>query len=395
MILAAFPPGTTDPSRMRIAYLTDVINARTGLEQRRQLREWPSGEMTWSTGPLHGPEAQYLAGLIYAGQAEPHAIPLWPFPRWLAQNVSAGALSLPLTPGPGLLWFGAHVALVRPGQAEIRGIQSITGDPPTSITLSEGLENPWPAGTAIYPVAAGYLRPQQPQTWHALAIAGAMVTVDIPSLGELVLGSVADPPTFQSLEVLDTMPNRVGEEEDVAGRLIEVLDPGTGPVWIDSPSEAPTLLRQQFLRTMMAESDVLPFVAFLDRRRGRGVPFLVCSWQQDLTLAAGVSAGATQITVHPCGYPELLFATGTGRHLIGVRHPTTGNWSYHEVTAAILDGSVERLTIDPSAPVAWPIGSLISFLRFCRLESDDVEIDFWRPGAMQAQLAIRELLGME
>src|SRR5512136_929381 len=118
MILAAFPPGGADPVRMSIAYLTDVMTARTGLEQRRQLRERPSGEMTWSTGPLHGTEAQQLAGLIYAGQAEAHAVPLWPFPRWLAQNAAVGATVLNLSAGPGLLWFGDYVALVRSGRAE-------------------------------------------------------------------------------------------------------------------------------------------------------------------------------------------------------------------------------------------------------------------------------------
>ncbi len=391
MILAAFPPGTSDPVRMRIAYLTDVLAARTGVEQRRQLRERPSGEMTWSTGPLHDTEAQYLAGLIYAGQAEAHGVPLWPFPRWLSQNRAAGSTVLYLSPGPGLLWFGSNVALVRAGQAEIRGIASITGDPPTAINLQEPLQSFWPAGTTVYPVATGYLRPQQPQSWHALAIAGATLTFDIPSLGALDLGATADPPEYHNLEVLDAMPNRRGSEEDQADRLIDVLDPGTGPIWIDSPSEAPTLLRQGFLQTMLLETDVLPFIAFLDRRRGRGTPFFVPSWQQDLSLAAAVSQGASQFTVQLCGYTERLFATGTGRRMLAVR-PPTGTWSYHDVTQAVVQGSVEQLTIDPVAPVAWPVGSLISFLRFCRLERDGVEFEFWRPAAMEAQLVLRELL---
>lgn len=387
-----FPPGAAEPVRMRIAYLTDVLTTRSGLEQRRQLRERPSGEMTWATGPLQGAEAQQLAGLIYAGQAEAHPVPLWPFPRWLAQNAAVGSTVLNLSPGPGLLWFGSYVALVRSGGAEIRGVASITGDPPTAIQLAEPLETAWPAHSVVYPVATGYLRAQQPQTWHGLSTAGATLTLDIPTLGELILGATDAPPQFLTLEVLDTMPNRAGAEEDTAERLIEVLDPGTGPIWIDSPSDAPTLVRQGFLRTMLSEADVLPFIAFLDRRRGQGVPFLVPSWQQDLTLAAAVSLGATQITVLPCGYPEHFFAIGTGRRMIGVRHPKTGSWYYHEVTAAILYGSVEKLTIDPAAAVAWPVGSLISFLRFCRLDRDDVELEFWRAGATQAELTMRELI---
>ncbi len=390
MILAAFPPGSADPVRMRIAYLTDVLTARTGLEQRRQLRGLPGGELAWSTGPLHGTEAQHLAGLIYAGQADPHAVPLWPFPRWLAQGASVGATVIYLSAGPGLLWFGAHVALVRAGQAEIRTISSITGDPPTAIHLAEPLQYAWPAGSTVYPAATGYLRPQQQQTWHALATAGASLTLDIPSLGELDLGSTPNPPELLGVEVLDVMPNRVGPEEDLADRIIDALDPRTGTIWIDSPADAPVLTRQSFAWTMLTEAEVLPFIAFLERRRGQAMPLLAPSWQQDLTLAAATALGATQFTVQLCGYTDNLFGMGTGRRMLALR-PPAGAWSYHDVTASVVQGSVERLTINPPAPVAWPLGTLVSFLRFCRLERDDVEIDYWRPGAMQAELALREL----
>lgn len=390
MILAAFPPGGADPVRMRIAYLTDVLTARSGLEQRRQLRDRPSGEMAWSTGPLHGAEAQELAGLIYAGQADAHAVPLWPFPRFVSQDMPAGSYIIPLRPGPRLLWFGSNVALVRPGYAEICPLVCIGGDPPSSLQLMDPTQAAWKAGTTVYPAATGYLRPQQPQTWHALMTAGATLTLDLPSLGQLILGSMPAPPTILGVEVLDVMPNRVGTEEDTADRRIDVLDPRTGPIWVEATSEAPALVRHNFVWTMLREDEVLPFVAFLERRRGQAIPFLVPSWQQDLILASAVSAGAEHLTVQPCGYADRLFATGTGRRMLALL-PPGGSWSYHDVTQAADQGAVEALTISPPAPVAWTLGTLVSFLRYCRQERDDVEISFWRPGAMQTELPLREI----
>lgn len=390
MILAAFPPGGADPVRMRIAYLTDVLTARTGLEQRRQLRERPSGEMTWSTGPLHGTEAQHLAGLIYAGQADAHAVPLWPFPRWIASDVAAGDYTIPLRTGTGLVWFGMSVALVRSGHAEIYPLQSVNGYTPTALHLAEPLQTQWKAGATVYPIATGYLRSQQAQTWAALAIAGATLTFDLPSLGTMRLGNTTAPATILGVDVLDVMPNRTGSAEDLADRRREVLDPRTGPIWIEALSDAPSLVRNSFVWTMLREDEVLPFLAFLERRRGQAVPFLVPSWQQDLILASAVSAGGEQLTVQPCGYVDRLFATGTGRRMLAVR-PPVGSWSYHEVIAAAGQGGVEALTIGPPAPVAWPLGTLISFLRYCRLDRDDLEVTFWRPGAMQTDLATKEI----
>ena len=311
LLPALFPPGTADPFRLRIAYLTDVLTARSGIEQRRQLRACPAGEMTWSTGPLSELEAQELAGLIYAGQAVGHMVPLWPFPRYLASDVVLHDSSLLLLPGPALFWWGMRAALVRPGHAEVYSIASIEDDPPT-LHLSTAVTSSWPAGSSIFPIATGYLRPQQAQIWEALAIAGATLTFDIPSLGQLHAGGSPAPPEILGAEVLEVEPNRVGPVEDMNDRRLDLFDPRTGAVWIDAPSSAPRLARN-FLWTILDEDQVLPLIAFLDRRRGQGLPFFVPSWQQDLTLASAVEAGADRITVERCGYSQQMWEIGASR----------------------------------------------------------------------------------
>jgi hypothetical protein len=68
--------------------------------------------------------------------------------------------------------------------------------------------------------------------------------------------------------------------------------------------------------------------------------------------------------------------------------------SYHAVTAAVDpdDQLTETLTLDPATGAAWPVATtILSFLRFSRLEDDEVEIVWESPQVAQAIIRVREL----
>lgn len=379
-------PNGAEPVNLRLGYTTNILLARSGMEQRRQLRTQPRGSISWLAALLEARQAQRMAGFIYQGQAVAHAVPLWPLRRWLTSDVHVGDHTLHLAPSAGVCWFGTAVAIYRSDRLEVRSVSGVSAN---EIILAQPLMQDWPSGTAVCPVVQGFLRPQQTMRWESLLCASVPLVFDVPSFGPVAL-TLPVVPTFLDTEVLDVMPNRSGPVDDEFDRRMEVLDSGTGLPWIDPLEPAPGVTRT-FRWSAFGAGEIHRLLSFLIARRGCAIPFWAPTWQQDLSLAANKNAGAAEILIENCGYTTGQFARGLGRRHLAVL-TRGGSWSYYAVTAAADEGDSERLTISPPAAGAWTVqGTLISFLRFCRLAEDEVELTCHSPEVFEAAIPYCEL----
>ncbi len=198
--------------------------------------------------------------------------------------------------------------------------------------------------------------------------------------------------TYKGFEVMDLRPTRDGAAAEKFLREMTILNSGTGHMAIEGHSPAPAPARS-FRLPMFSRYQVTLLRAFLDRCHGRDTPFWMPSYQRDLSMTADLASGAAALTVKWFDYTAQMFPQSLARRHLVLYDPTL-NFSCYKVTAATDPGSktTETLTLSPNAERAFPAGStLVSFLKFCRLDTDLVPIGWWNGSVSEATLTVREL----
>lgn len=199
--------------------------------------------------------------------------------------------------------------------------------------------------------------------------------------------------TYLGYDVLDLVEHNRREsfEERVRWRFT-LLDTATGKRTADAHDRASSPVRP-FLWTAFSRTEAKAIRDFLDARRGRAVPFWLPSYQKDLTLAVDGVATGIILTVDHVRYAQLLFGdVGARRHV--ALHLPGGAFAFHKVTAATDPGNglTETLTVSPALAVAYPKATtLVCFLKFCRLDEDEVELTWLSRDHADAVIHCREL----
>lgn len=198
--------------------------------------------------------------------------------------------------------------------------------------------------------------------------------------------------TYLGFDILALDYNRTGPFEETSRRKF-VLAGGIGKRWADEQSAAPAPGRP-FTWTAFGRQEIWELLAFVDARKGRAVPFWMPSLQPDLSLSADFSPGASLATIRWIRYAQQMFGTtGARRHLALW---TLGNPIFDccRVVAASDpgDGITEGLTLDPPAARDYLVPvTVISFLKLCRLDADQVQVSYPTPGVAEAVIQVREL----
>jgi hypothetical protein len=260
------------------------------------------------------------------------------------------------------------------------------------------LASAWASGSWIYPALVGYLPGTPGRKRINPGALGGSVAFDLGLLGTAYAAgahtaAIYTPAGYLGADVLtgfsyvqdpagETYNRRVSVAGGQAGkRSLDAQDPMAG-----------------WTRTLLLKCDGTDAVealrAFLDARRGRALPFWLPTWDEDLTLAAGAAAEATEISIAcpaDVGYDRLLWPPGECR-----RYLQLWTWgsspSYHHVTgigtAAL--GALP-LTISPPLPAAITTACRVSFLRYCRLDTDAPKLAWQGPAYAECELPMREL----
>lgn len=200
--------------------------------------------------------------------------------------------------------------------------------------------------------------------------------------------------TYLGFDVLELDYNRRAAIEERSQRKFVILDPGTGKRTADAHSPAPANVRP-FTWTAIGRSEITQIRTFLDARLGRAVPFWLPSYQWDLELAEDVDEDQTIISINWIRYTQQMFGeTGARRH---VALWTIGDGSvmdYYQIEDADDPGTevTESLTISPGAARDYAAETtVVSFLKLCRLASDEVKISYPSGRVAEAVISVMEV----
>lgn len=194
-------------------------------------------------------------------------------------------------------------------------------------------------------------------------------------------------------DVLELNYNRLGAFQEALHRKFVVLDSKMGLRTSDEQSPAPAVVRP-FVWTALGDAEIATMRAFLDARKGRAVPFWLPTFQWDLKLSQDVIETQAIITIDWIRYVQQMWGTTAARRNVAVWTIGDPTMDFYRISAATDPGDyqTETLTLDPPAIRDYPAATrVVSFLKFCRLETDEVEINYPALGVAEATIQVREL----
>ena len=372
----------------RLAWNTNVIPKRRGLEQRIRLLKYPRRTLSYT--PFLSNRAMRVAfeRFLDANQNELCVIPVLSDERRLAASYSAGATVIDVETDGFDYDAGAYMLRrVDYRTYEAVEIESVASG---SVTLAEPIESDWDAGDRVCPARLGFVPGEVTLSYVGSDFKASEIDFEIRQFSTNRFDG-ASPLTYRTIELYAARPEASGKLDQKPERRVRRIDFETGNIRNISVDATPTK-QVGHQRKLFGRGEITDFLAFLNRRAGRQLPFWFPTWERDFDLVS--STGSTKVVTDE-GYAE-RFATGKERIDIIKRHSGT-TAHIHRITAAVDNGDdTETLThfglpdLVVTLPRKYPTPH-VSFLRFCRLEADAVELSWDTSNHVTVSLGFREL----
>jgi hypothetical protein len=390
VVLFSAPIDWNSGFKEKIGYLTDVLKMYSDAEQRRALRQLARRGAVMRAKGLTAREAAAIESLIWGWQSQPYGVPWWPDATPLLANAPIGSTVLQVNTtdlqfapnGIGAIWKDEFTF-------EALYVTAVT---PTTLTLGAPTQLAWTAGasTRVMPVFLGRL----PNGIDVDRLFSGADEMEMDFSGEAQ--QVAPAPTialtqYHGFDVLEIPANWPSDLKRKYSRSLLHIDPGAGAITVLDKGGSP-ITSQPFPWLMLNHSQVTTLRAFFLARFGKLNPFWIPTWDQDLYMAQDAVINDTGIKIQSEFYTRFMFPNKARRDVALIPYDSTGN-VYRRVTASIDNGDgTETLTFDSILPKAFPAAkTMVSFLVFARLDSDDIEIEWMNSDLAQTVVEITEL----
>lgn len=363
------PPDWSAGVRERLQWLTEVLAARNGVVQKREMRLAPRREFSFAV-VAGGQDRRVVDALLFDRGARRWALPVWHDVQLLAAPLTAGGDTITCATagfdfrvgGSAMLWRSVN-------NFELVTIDSIGA---ASLTLTGTLARSWAPGTRLYPTrTARNIQSSEESAWNDDAGERRVdFVVDEPCDWPAALPATA----YRGYPVLEHRSDESADPESSYRREIETVDVGTGRVHhYDFPNVSFRVASHRWLLGTRAEHSALR--SLLYGLRGRMAVLWVPSMSADLVLAATLDTGSTALSVQWAGY-TLFGAQQSNRRDLRIEL-FSGAVFYRRINGSAELGATETLTLDSALGVAIAPQQvrLISFMTLSEGASDAIEID--------------------
>lgn len=356
-----FPFWPSVPLRESLKWVTDVLIAEDGSEDRTNVRVVPRQSFSLSCY-IPRPYLRLAANTLYGARNDQWLVPIWPFVQSLGA-VDAGEFELTVSTA-NVDFSDSSLVLIwqSPTLWQIVGVDEVADA--NTLTLIQPTE----AFTDAYviPLRPGYLAEAPDRDFN-----GARARVRLEYVIEDNADLTVTAPTqylgqdiYYDVGLLDG--DNLGEKIDSGFRI---LDNDLGAVAYYSPwlNNRPTRVHR-----MMGEdlAEAWTIRKWLYRRAGRFRPFWQPSFEADLVVQS-TGALTTTLLVDSDGYKRFASA----RDHIAVQ--TAAGWLPRAITAvAQIDADTVQLTLDTSLAINASAIERVSFLGLKRLDTDRADFEW-------------------
>lgn len=368
----------------RLEWKSDVLSTFDGGEQRIDLRAFPRRRFEFGSS-MSNRARREAENLLYAWQGLKFGLPLWMDGEPLASNVAAASTVIPVTTDTRDYHVGGLVALIRDERTfEIAEIDSLAAD---SVTTVQARAQGFTAGlTSVTPVRVGQL-PDDVTIARFTGGDGSLL-LQWECVDDSAWPAAVES-TYRSYPVLATKPNWTEDVQQKQVRKLGRIDPQVGKrVWDEESSGAIAVQTHRWL--LDGRSEIGAFRSWLYARRGRVSAFWIPSFAQDFSVVATIGPAATTIDVEHSNYSARV---GQGINRRDIRIELLNGTVYHRriTGSAELGADTERLVIDSAlgATVNPADVGVVCFMQLSRLESDAVELAWWKHDVVECALSVR------
>jgi len=375
--ISLFAWSAQKPLVERVAWMTDILEARGGLEQRIAVREAPRQSFT-ARYLAQGLSQATMEALLFEWLGRVFAVPAWEDRRYLVADAAIGATVLKVDEttyadfragGLVSLWHAYD-------DFEMAEIQSIgTG----TLTLARPLEKAHAAGvTVVVPARLAQARDGVEQKRHPSNVVETVVQWQAAEFKDFAVDDAtltADGVQFYRSAPVLMEPNILnGEIDQRVIKKVRTIDADTGIFRVVLPRAVPEL---GSVRGWAVESPAAwaRLRRFIHSMRGRQRAFWAPTWQYDITLQVAATNGSTSLQIENIGYTRFV-QQRVPRADIMIRLKTgTTLFRRIDTSAEAPDGSYETLTIDSAVPQTIDPTDVdrISFLEMVRFNADEIE----------------------
>lgn len=387
VVVFGHPPNWAARVTEKLAWLTDVLIAQGGIEQRVGLRDAPRRALAYELATLSRHQTNLLETMLLGWQSRLWAVPVWTERQDLAADLAIGSITIPCATasyefaadGLALLW-AAH------DQHEAVEVLSVGG---SSLTLKSATVAAWPAGTRLYPIRLGRMPARQKltrETGHHVTGSVEFAFDDNPALAAVDSGTL-----YSGYYVYAGRTNWADPTEAEFVRQLDEIDYETGHAWVDDLSGLAAIVKSWHW-LFKSRAEIVAFRGWLAARAGRRVPFWSISQAVDMEVIAPIGASDTAITIRNIGYQRFLDGRAD-RHHLAIR-TTSGTLYYRMITGSTeIDAASEDLAIDSALGVLLNPADIesVRFMHLTRLETDAIEIDWHHLGVAECSTLLRSL----
>lgn len=376
-VVFSIMPDTSKAYIEKLAWVSSVVTAHDGTEQRMAINEYPDTQISM-TVHQHQDKIHNLDSLLWGWQHRIYSLPLWHRHSNLVEPAHAEVQTVSCQPAyAGFQVGGTAILWADYDHFETFEVLEIH---PDRLVAKRPLQRGWPAGTLVAACRPARLPQEVSSKWTHPDLAEVPLTFVLTEVEQEAPFEFA--PVYRGLPLMLIAPNWVSPLDERNVRNIDVFETDLKARFTVLNSDVPYIVRTHawFLK---GKPRIAQYRGWLFSRKGRVVPFWSPSWKNDMTLAQRIEAGSLSMTIETIGYRN-FYGSRVGREdiIIFLRN---GQHLTRRISSAAagLTPSTEILVLDQEvASVIEPhMVQMICFLGQHRLDSDEVELD-WRSDAL-------------
>lgn len=384
-VVFPFRPNWKRPLTERLEWLTDVMTAYDGGEQRTGLRKYPRRYFEFET-LVHGKEHQQFRAILWNWVSNVFLLPVWTDGVSIDDPVSVGDVLINVdTTQSDFVLNGKALLFSNEQTYELITLIAVTD---TSVTAKETLTQNWPAGSLLYPIRPARLLDKTSVGRHTPEIAYTVLRwlVDEDSI-ETGADLAA---THRGYPVQEIRPNWGRDITDDYQRKMSVFDVGTlRPVVRDESNITTLVQKMAWLKKNKTEMKTLR--NYLYARKGKLTPVWIPTWNRDITVLLDFNAADTEIHIDNIGFTKHYGGIGKRDVRIELKD---GSIFYRRLSTPIDNGDgTEKISIDSALGVNVAVADikLICLMSLCRQDADGVELSWLTPTIGEVQQAFRSI----
>lgn len=388
-----------------LEYLTKIYESRADYETAQKLRPFARRRLKYRHTAIESTDAAAIAearaeleSVLYSWLHRPFALPIWEDLTVLTGELAAGAETLAVQTVGLDFDAGGYVIFWRNSESfELIEIESVSSN---SINLARPTEQTWQPATLVLPARLARLSGEQILSGETEDILEFETTWIIePSQKSTNRVGVWNPPQYRTFPVwlsafrlAEAIENRIGRKQTVfdyetGGR--SVITSGVNPRG-SFPAAAVNMNREE----------IAAFYGFLDQRAGKLNPCWFPSWANDAKLIATAGSAATSVTIAGNRFSNVYAAepeAGKNRRDLMIRWKTGEMFFVRVESAEPINEISENLFLSAPLPrlLSPETVDRISFLKFARLEADNIELTKETTNVSRSEFILRELVAAE